>query len=242
MPEGLRRIFEEGELRMESNLLCLILSEKGKLVRAFQPWGGKTLHDMKFDPERMGAALLAEIEKATAKMKLPAPSKGESLRLPDTERGVRVFVKIDTRKDSLPQYRVPTVSAIAVTEEERKALAYSAESREIDAAVFGRWFEQACPPAVMDGAGGIRKVEGKLTLSPVGKTRAVVVRGDIGILLDNRAGTWIRGTLEGVVRYSGDSPDYSSLRFLFEGIFPKDRNRGNPAKLPIVVAIESRPE
>lgn len=237
MPASIRAVFDEAGLRTEQNLLCIVLDAQGKYVRSFHPWSGKNLHEMRFDAARMADATLSEIRKTSALLKLPPPAESK-LNLPDIERGVRIFIKVDGSRDPLRQYRAPIVEVAPTTARERTALARPEKSREIEASELAGWLRLVYPAAVMDGKGGMEAIEGRLTLAPAG-ARAATLQGECVLRLDNRARTVLRLRLEAVLRY--DEQGDFTLRLVMTGIYPKQKGDG-VAEMPMTVAIESRPE
>lgn len=95
------------------------------------------------------------------------------------------------------------------------------------------------PPAIMDGKGGFRKIEGAFRLEAAGsdeKHRYAMLEGDANFVLDNAARSEYRGRLSVVVRYT-PSGDIYSLRGILETSVPK-----GPERIAMTATIESRPD
>ncbi len=238
MPDDVRALWDEARPGGQ-NISCMVLDTKGKFVRAFWPlpgMGGRGKGDP-FDSEKLGRFLKDEIEKAN----VPRPeTKRTGLTLPTADgAGVRIFLMLRTVDRPMLNYKAPAVEAVTTTEIERKALAYPAKARDVATSELRRWLEQIYPPAIMDSSGKPPAVEGTLTLSPAGESRAIL-RGEVRFELDDRARTKYRGTLEAVVTY-GDS-GFASFRGVLEGTFLKPDARGGAVELRLTAAIESTPE
>lgn len=239
MPAELLRLQREAGLRHENNIGCFVLDEKARLVRGFHPWPGPTPNSLGFDKDRMGRHLRAEIEKATQGMKLPEVKKEDRpIKLPDVERGVRIYLKLESRTAS---WRTPVVETVPAKAVDAQLLAWPREERGVPAEKLKAWLDPIFPPGIMDqGPGTYARIGGTLTLKPAGP-RAALLAGDVELVMGDREATTIRGRLEAAFTYEADA--LKSLRGVFEGNYPRrDRMRGGVHDIRMTAAIESRPD
>ncbi len=229
------------------NISCIVLDPDGKFVRAFWPMpgfepgrrpgpGGRD----PFDADSMAKGVLAELEKAAAGLPKPAAPKA-TLSLPTAAgRGVRVLFSLKTEQRGPANYRAPVVEAAAFGERERKALARSAEAREVAASELAAWLGQIYPPAIMDSSGEPPAPKGTLKLEPLAGNKARL-KGRVEFTMDDRARTTYSIELEGLLTYSGDEP--ATLRAAFEGRYPKAGPPGARAlEYSIRGVLESTPD
>jgi len=241
MPQEILRLQREAGLRHETNIGCFVLDEKAKLVRGFHPWPGPHPGSLDFDKDRMGRHLRDEIRKARELMKLPETKKEERpLKLPDVDRGVRIFLKLESRTAS---WRTPAVEAVPFKALDAGLLAFPRESREVPAEKLKPWLDALFPPGAMDqDPSSFKRLGGALTLRPLEGRRAVLT-GEVELVLADRQETTIRGRLEVALTYPPDSPEVKSLRGVFEGTYPRrDRARGGSNDIRMIAALESRPD
>jgi hypothetical protein len=244
MPDDVKEVFRASEVAKDprrANVFMLVLDHRGRLG-----------HDFHGLPASRGVSegrsdYTKEIPKALAKLKLPAEGltgRKEDVVLPDLKgagagvpAGVRLFVRSETRK--------PVVEVVAMAAEDWKALAFPEKAKEIDAAALRSWLVQLYPPAIRtaDEKKPFTRITGSLKLEPAGadeKVRYALLRGEVKLAKGDEKESAFEGTLQVVLTYGLDAPEVKSVRAVVEGEYLY-RIRGTQ-RLPIVAAIESRPE
>lgn len=231
------------------NLALFALDADGKLLRSLNPEvkPGKN----RFDPESQGRDFHRQLQDMLANLTLPAapatnPSK---LALPDVKgadalAGARVYLTFGANR--LNHYRTPTVEAVSFTDAMRSALQYPEQPRTLPAAALRPLLEQLYPPAIMDGHGGCRRIDGTFRLSPAGDIDGkpvAMLTGTVAIELDNEMNTKYEGPLSIVVSYAKGNPAAKSMRGVGAWEFPKYNPNGEIVeKITMTAAIESRPD
>lgn len=220
-----------------------ILNEEGKLIHSFDGMTDRhpaPIHEIK---QRMPDYFAKEIRHASNLLNLPTESvnRPATSALPVPNRpGIRIYLTLGSNR--LQHFKVPTVEAIAFAPEELSALAWSKESRKIDAQQLKRWLDQMYPPAVMDGHGGVETVSGTLQYQQAGATsthRYATVIGPVSLTLDNRTKISYQGNLELVLRYPLDSDQIESVWGNMTTTIPRHNPQGKVAeKVSMTVAIE----
>ena len=139
---------------------------------------------------------------------------------------------------------------VPVDENERKLLAYSDQERTVDASALKSWLSQVYPPGMMERtnprtkeAYRIESVEGKLTLTPAGtrgKHRLMMLRGTIRLTDEGKDQFSYDGELEILLAYKKGSHEFSALRGVFDGIYPRfDRMHNRLRNIPLQAVFES---
>ncbi len=244
MPDDIRAVFNDANLRQPHiNLALVVLDSKGKVLRSVVP--SIRPPEFRFDPEAQGRDFKSQLDNLLAGLKLPKVEKPAKpkLTLPDIcsegqPNGVRIFLTFAANR--LNHYRTPIVETVPMTEELRKALSYPKDAGTISASNVRAWLEQVYPAAVMDGKGGFRKIDGKLTFAPAGADdayRYAVVEGEVEFVLDNEGRSTYKGSLSVALKYRREENALYSIRGVCESVVPK-----GPEKIRMTVAIESRPE
>jgi hypothetical protein len=250
MPDDVWEVYQSAGFRQRHvNVALLALDSNGKLLRSLQPLIRPG--ELRGDPTAQGRDFERQLDDMLNGLKLPrvARSATPKLTLPDVcvgdaPTGVRIFLKFSTNR--LNHYRTPTVEAVAMTDALRTSLRHPAEPRSLAAADLRPWLEQIYPPAIMDGQGGMRRLDGKLTLRSAGSDagfRYAVLDGDVTFELDNRARTSYLGQLAVILKYAADSDDLVTVRGVCDCTFKKPDAAGRPVEsIRMTAAIESRPE
>jgi hypothetical protein len=209
------------------NVKCYVLDAQGRLVRGFHPFpeGRDGMRSDPGDAEGQSRLVKAEIVRASEQLGLrPVSGDPRGLRLPTVDgKGVRVFVRFEGGAAPF-NYRTPVVDAVAATDEESAALA----SKEFPADKLKRWFAPLFPPALMEERTCVfRRVTGTLA------ARDGVIRGEVGLVMDDDRETTLRGMFEAAVS-SGE------LRGVFEGEYTRNdpRRREGPLRGRVRAAFE----
>lgn len=250
MPDDVLSVVEAAGFRQKHlNLALFALDADGKLLRSSNPYVRPPA--FRFDPDAMGRDFRRQLDDMLDGLALPkaAATHPPKLTLPDVTgdgrpAGVRVYLTF--AKNRLNHYRTPTVEAVKWTSAMRDALRYPAERRTVETEALRPVLEQLYPPAIMDGQGGCRRIDADLTLTPAGGeggTRYAVLKGTVGIELDNANRTAYSGPLSLVVSYDTIDPAARTLRGVGTWRVPKHRPEGRVAEtIPMTAAIESRPD
>jgi hypothetical protein len=244
-PSEVKAVYRQLKEKYRFNIVLFLLDSDGKLVDSFLPVPNKEGRQIGTQILRSGSWLRKRIATALKKVKVdPKASAEEKVNAPDVddlglEEGIRLTILFDPERGI--NYRMPTVEVVPFTPGEKKSLSRPDSSREVDASELGNWFKQIYPPGIMEKTGYVKKVTGALTLSPAGKSNAIL-KGSVTFFFDDRSSTTYKGGIELVVSYGKDrSP--SSVKGLLNGMYPKsDRHHQDTNKINMTVLIESRPE
>lgn len=245
MPADVKEIFTESEQSKDPkrlNTFIFVLNTQGKLVHGFHGLSGRG--DGRSDHK-------AEITKALEKLNLPADVLARKERLPlalpdlkptetGSPAGLRLFVKRGE-----PGSRAPVVEAVPLSADEWKVLALPEAAKEIEAEALRNCLVQLYPPAIRtaDQRKPFRTIAGKLKLEPAGadaKGRYALLRGEIRLAKGDDKESAFEGKIAAVLTYRADTAEVQSLRGFAEGDYLY-RVRGTQ-RIPLVAAIESRPE
>jgi hypothetical protein len=181
----------------------------------------------------------------------PAAKAGAALAVPDLKAtgagapaGVRLFVRLNDPKDVV-RSQVPVVELVLVKAEEWQALALPEKARGVGAAALNSWLVQLYPAGIRaaDQSQPFTDFSGSLRLKPAGADQAgryAVLRGRIKLTKADEQGSAFEGTLQAVLTYGLDAPGVKSVRGVVEGDYVY-RVRATQ-RMPLVAAIESRPE
>ena len=237
----------------QSNVDIAILDPDGNLVHSFDAFQ----HPGRGPQAKTLAAYTAgEIQFATSELGLTGRRRAlRPVDLPDLAGAPAVRILCTLEDDRMLAYSAPTVEVVPITEGERELLSWSPEARTLDAAALKSWLAQIYPPGVMERtnpqtkeAYRIESVEGTLTLTPAGtrgKHRFMMLRGTIG-LTDEGEDYFSEdhfsydGKLEILLAYPQGSGDFSALRGVFDGIYPRfDRMHNRQRNIPLRAVFES---
>jgi hypothetical protein len=235
------------------NLFILVLDSDGRLVHSFHglPASARA-GDGRSDYRK-------EIPTAITKLKLPAEKLtgrkgGGQVILPDLKKtagglpaGVRLFVRLNDEKDPF-RSKLPVVEVVPMKPEEWGILALPEKAREVDPADIKSWLVQLYPAGIRaaDQKKPFTQITGTLNLEPAGadqQNRYALLRGKIKLAKGDEQESAFEGTLQAVLTYGLNNPDVQSVRALSEGayLYRELRGRGTQ-RMPLVVAIESRPD
>jgi hypothetical protein len=255
MPADVKEVFQKSEVAKDPkrlNVFVFVLDHGGRLV-----------HDFHGLPASRRASAgrsdyAKEIPAAVAKLKLPAEKLngrkgGRPVVLPDLKgtegvpAGARLFVRLNDAKDPF-RSKLPVVEVVAMRAEDWKALALPERAKEIEAAALKSWLVQLYPPGIRaaDQKKPFTKVTGTLKLEPAGadkQRRYALLRGEVKLAKGDEKESAFEGALQAVLTYGLDTPEVKSVRAVGEGdyLYRELRGRGTQ-RMPMVVAIESRPE
>jgi hypothetical protein len=256
MPADVKQVFQKSEVAKDPkrfNIFMFVLDPDGRLVHGF--------HGL---PATRGAGdgrsdYTKEIPTAIAKLKLPAEQlygrEGvHRVVLPDLKgtdgdvpAGVRLFVRLNDAKDPF-RSKLPVVEVVAMKAEDWKSLALPGKARDIEAAALKSWLVQLYPPGIRaaDQQKPFTTITGTLKLEPAGadkERRYALLRGQVRLAKGDEQESAFEGALQAVLTYGLAAPEVKSVRAVGEGayLYRELRGRG-PQRMPMVVAIESRPE
>jgi hypothetical protein len=242
-----REIVSKSELFKDSkrlNVFAFVLDSKGLVIHQFHGVpGGRAASASRSDYR-------AELTKAIAKIKLPkerdAKERAALPALPDlqmTSTGLPAGVRLFLRQEGLPLAVVETVPMGA---KHWQPLALPDKVKKVDAELLKDWLIWLYPPAIRaaDEAKQFQKFTGDLTLEPAGtdkSARYALLRGGIRLTKSDDKESAFEGTMQIVLTYSLDDKDVKSVRGAIEGDYLY-RPRSGTQRMPLKVAIESRPE
>lgn len=245
MPADVRQVIESAGLAQKHiNLALVVLDADGKVLRSTIPYIRPPA--FRFDPEAQGKDFARQLHELLDGLTLPPapPADPNRLSLPDVKHGLRVYLTFDANR--LNHYRTPTVEAVAMTDGMKAALRHPANARDVAAADLRPLLQQLYPPAIMDGKGGCRRIDGRLRIAPAGTRdgdRWAILQGTVALELDNTAGTRYDGPLTLAIRYARAGDEMVSLRGVGSWSVPKHTPDGRVAEtIRMTAAIESRPE
>jgi hypothetical protein len=248
MPADVKALFTESDLSKDPrrlNLFVFMLNHRGRVAHSFHGLpGGARGGDGRSDYSK-------EIPSGLAKLKLPAAKEGRPLAVPDLKAtgtgvpaGVRLFVRLNDEKDPT-RSQMPVVEVVAMKAEDWKPLALPERATEVEAAALKGWLVQLYPAGIRtaDQRQPFTGVSGSLRLEPAGADRAgryALLRGKVQLAKGGDKGSAFEGTLQAVLTYGPDAPGVKSVRGVVKGDYLY-RLRGT-RRMPLVAAIESRPE
>jgi hypothetical protein len=248
MPADVRAVFTGSDLSKDPrrlNLFVFMLDHRGRTVHSFHGLpGGARGGDGRSDYTK-------EIPSGLAKLKLPAAKEGRPLAVPDLKAagagvpaGVRLFVRLNDAKDPT-RSQMPVVEVVPIQAEDWKPLALPEKATEVEAAALKSWLAQLYPAGIRtaDQRQPFTKISGSLRLEPAGAGgagRYALLRGRFQLAKGDEKESAFEGTLQAVLTYGPDAPGVKSVRGVVEGDYLY-RLRGT-RRMPLVAAIESRPE
>jgi hypothetical protein len=248
MPAEVKAVFTGSELSKDPrrlNLFVFLLDHQGRTVHSFHGLpGGARGGEGRSDYTK-------EIPSGLAKLKLPADKGGRASAVPDLKAtgagvpaGVRLFVRLNDEKDPL-RSRMPVVEVVPMKAEDWQALALPEKAREVEAAALKRWLVQLYPAGIRtaDQSKPFTRISGSLKLEPAGADRAgryALLRGKVRLAKGGDQESAFEGTLRAVLTYGLDAPGVKSLRAVVEGAYLYRLRKTQ--RMPLVAAIESRPE
>jgi hypothetical protein len=241
-PPEIKAVYRQLKKEYRFNIVLFVLDPDGKVVDAFLPFretggrmkGTQIVQAGSWLRDRIAGALKKTKvhSRASAKEKINAPDI-DDLGL---EEGIRLTILFDPERGG--NYKMPTVEVVPFLASEKKVLSRAKSGREFDASKLQGWLEQVFPPGIMNSTGKMKRVSGKLILSPAGR-RNSILRGEVTFQYDDEAGTIYKGTLELVISHS----ERVGVKGILEGMYPKkDRRHHDTNEIGMTVLIESRPE
>jgi hypothetical protein len=244
MPADVREIFSASEQSRDPkrlNVFMFVLDHEGRLVHGFHGLSGRG--DGRSDYQ-------AEITRAISKLPSAPPARLKQPRsLPDLEAaggrapaGVRLFVGRASERQPSKNIVVETV---AMKDDQWQALSFPEKTKDLEAEVLKGWLVQMYPPAIrtVDQSKPFIKITGALQLEPAGvdqKNRYALLQGKVHLAKGDEKASAFEGTLRAVITYRLDAPEVQSVRGVVEGEYLY-RIR-ETQRIPLVAAIESRPE
>jgi hypothetical protein len=257
MPAAVKEVFQKSEVAKDPkrfNIFVFVLDPDGQFAHGFHglPATTRGSGDGRSDYRK-------EMSTAVAKLKLPAEKlnsrKGsQAVVLPDLKgtdggvpAGVRLFVRLKDEKDPF-RSKLPVVEVVAMRADDWTALALPEKPKEIEAAALKSWLVQLYPAGIRaaDQKKPFTKITGALKLEPAGadeQGRYALLRGEVKLAKGDERESAFEGTLQAVLTYGLDTREVKSVRAVGEGdyFYRELRGRGTQ-RMPMVVAIESRPE
>jgi len=230
----------------QSNVDIAILDPEGNVVHWFDGFQHRGR-----GPQTLATYTAGEIQFATSELGLTGRRRAlRPVDLPDLAGAPAVRILCTLEDDRMLAYSAPTVEVVQITGAERELLAWSDQQRSVDAAALKNWLAQVYPPGVMERtnpqtkeAYRIESVEGTLTLIPAGtrgKHRFMMLRGTIGLTDEGEDYFSYDGELEILLAYPKGSSDFSALRGVFDGIYPRfDRMHNRQRNIPLRAVFES---
>ncbi len=254
MPSDVRAMFDAAEIRAPHvNLALIALDAEGRVLRSYLPFVRPPAFG--FDPEMQGRDFKRQLDEMLAGLRWPQVTTlaQRKLTLPDVcapgvaapqPAGVRIYLMFSANR--LNHYRTPTVEAVALSDATKQTLQYPTQARSLAVAALRPWLEQMYPPAIMDGKGGMRAIEGRLQMTPAGadsEWRYALLEGTVQFTLDNVNVTTYPGNLSVVLKYRRDATELHSVRGVLESLVPKSNPQGQVVeRIRMTAAIESLPK
>lgn len=236
--------------QVQSNVDLAVLSPTGKVVYWFdgfrRPHFGRR--------ELLGQYTVRELTQAWDWLSPDVVSfRKHPLKIPDLigSRGIRLFVMLGD--DRLLAYQVPVVETVPLGTRDWAAFAWPDKERFVDADCFKKWLSQIYPPGVMERTNPrtkkvyqIESVEGKLSITPAGRSRRwryALAQGQVRLSDEGPDAFSYNGKLEMVLTYPSDDSNLRALRGVYEGLYPRhNQNMGTTRWLRLQAAFESRPD
>jgi hypothetical protein len=249
----------------QSNVDIVILDAEGNLVHWFdaaRPAGRKEQGQPvkrsrrgkknQRDPQSLAKYTAAQLKLASGKLGL-ATGRRHKLRpvtLPQLDGTPAIRILCTLEDDRMRAYSTPTVEVVPINTAERSLLTWSDQKRTVDAGELKSWFSQVYPPGIMERtnpqtkeAYRIKSVEGTLTLTPAGHSsrhRLMVLTGTIGLTDEGEDHFRYNGQLEILLAYPEESHNFSAVKGVFEGIYPRwDRMHNRRRNIPLRAVFES---
>jgi hypothetical protein len=252
MPADVKAIFTESDLSKDPkrlNLFVFMLDHQGHTVHSFHGLpGGARAGDGRSDYAK-------EIPSGLAKLDLPAErpaaKRERALATPDLKAtgagvpaGVRLFVRLNDEKEPI-RSQMPVVEVVPMKAEEWRALALPEKAKEVEAAALKTWLAQLYPAGIRtaDQSKPFTKITGSLKLEPAGADQAgryALLRGRVKLMKGDEPGSAFEGSVQAVLTYGPGATAVKSVRCVVEGDYLY-RLRATQ-RMPLVAAIESRPE
>jgi hypothetical protein len=252
MPPDVKEVFEQSAVAKDPkrlNVFAFVLDCDGRFVHGFHGLpASRGPGDGRSDYKK-------EIPTAAARIKMPAEkSRDRKVVLPDlkgTEGGVpagaRLFVRLNDPKDPF-RSKLPVVEIVPMRAEDWKALALPEKAKGIEATALKNWLVHFYPAGIRtaDQRKPFTQITGTLQLEPAGAdkhSRYALLRGKVKLAKGDEKESAFEGNLQAVLTYGLQSPEVQSVRAVGEGdyLYRELRGRGTQ-RMPLVVAIESRPE
>jgi hypothetical protein len=238
-----------GDMR-QSNVDLAVLAPDGRVMHSFDAFERFPLRP----GENLAEYTARELKRGLGLLDLEGiPARNNPLRLPDLDgkQGVRIFVTL--KDDRMRAYRAPIVEVIPLTTADWQLLTYPQQPRELQARDLHKWLSQVYPPGVMERTDPrtkkvyeISSTEGTLSLIPAagtGTMRQAILSGQVQFRDEGNDGFSYQGDLQVVLTYPIDKQQPSSLRGVFEGVYPRrDRFQNRNRQVPLEAVFESIPE
>ncbi|MCH2209902.1 MAG: hypothetical protein MK110_01260 [Fuerstiella sp.] len=262
---GKRLNVPSGGPQSQSNVDIVILDAEGNLVHWFDAArsagrderGGPGKRNRRGkktrrDPQSLAKYTAAQLKLASGKLGLDTSHRHKlrPVTLPQLDGipGIRILCTLED--DRMVAYSAPTVEVVPIKSAERSLLTWSDQKRTVDAGELHSWFSQVYPPGIMERTNPqtkevyrIQSVEGTLTLAPAGHSsgyRLMVLTGTIGLTDEGEDHFRYDGRLEILLAYPEESTDFSAVKGVFEGIYPRwDRMHSRRRNIPLRAVFES---
>ncbi|MFP6650054.1 MAG: hypothetical protein VB817_11360, partial [Pirellulaceae bacterium] len=229
-----------GDMR-QSNVDLAVLAPDGRVMHSFDAFERFPLRS----GESLAEYTARELKRGLGLLDLEGiPARNNPLRLPDLDgkQGVRIFVTL--KDDRMRAYRAPIVEVIPLTTADWQLLTYPQQPRELQARDLHKWLSQVYPPGVMERTDPrtkkvyeISSTEGTLSLIPAagtGTMRQAILSGQVQFRDEGNDGFSYQGDLQVVLTYPIDKQQPSSLRGVFEGVYPRrDRFQNRNRQVPL---------
>ncbi len=237
-----------GDMR-QSNVDLAVLDPDGRVMHSFDAFERFPLRQ----GESLAEYTARELKRGLGLLDLAdIPARNNPLRLPDLDgkQGIRIFVTL--KDDRMRAYRAPIVEVIPISTADWQLLKYPQQPRELQARELHKWLSQVYPPGVMERTDprtkkvyAITSTEGTLSLSPATGTATMqqaILSGQVQFRDEGNDGFSYQGHLQVVLTYPVDKQHPSSLRGVFEGVYPRrDRFQGRNRQVPLEAVFESIP-
>jgi len=255
----------QDQRQRQSNVDIVILDAEGNLVHWFDAarpaswkeqgrFGKRSRRGKKNqrDPWSLAKYTAAQLKLASSKLGLDSRHryKLRPVTLPQLDGTPAIRILCTLEDDRMRAYSTPTVEVVPINAVHRSLLAWSDQKRTVDAGELRSWFSQVYPPGIMERTNPqtkevyrIKSVEGTLTLAPAGYSsgyRLMVLTGTIGLTDEGEDNFRYDGRLEILLAYPEESPNFSAVKGVFEGIYPRwDRMHNRRRNIPLRAVFES---
>ena len=233
----------------QSNVDLAIINPEGEVVYCFDAFHRPFTRP----PLSLAQYTTREVQRAEQLLQLDRlPPRTNPISLPglDGQRGVRVFVTL--KDDRMIAYQAPIVEVVPLSDSDWHVLDYPEQPRQVNAMDLHKWLSQVYPAGIMERTNQLTKkvyriasTEGALSLLPAqndGATRRAILSGTVVLTDEGKDHFSYQGRIRVVLTYPLDQPEPSSLKGVFEGIYPRrDRIHNRTRQLPLVAAFESLP-
>ena len=233
----------------QSNVDLAVLAPDGRVMHSFDAFQRFSVRP----GESLAQYTARELKRGLGLLDLAdVPARNNPLRLPDLDgkKGIRIFVTL--KDDRMRAYRAPIVEVVPLTTADWQLLKYPQQPRQLQARDLHKWLSQVYPPGIMERTNpqtkkvyAISSTEGTLSLVPAegtGTLRQAILSGQVQFRDEGPDGFSYQGNLQVVLTYPVDQQQPSSLRGVFEGIYPRrDRFQNGNRQVPLEAVFESLP-